>query len=491
MKLVAGVSTLPGAGSGYTLGQPPNSEMSTVGFGLFDDARMNKLFSCRGRKMPHWKDVIYGARHNSSIVGFQMAQLAQVQAMIRPVVDFEIRPGRWVKAADFVAEDDRQALAADIALRTWGMFRSPAGNQSIALKQAAEVHGTVGEGYGIEHVGRNGKPAVSIVHCPAVEVQKDGSIKWTRRAGGKPEIVPRARYERLYREDETFVDDCTSPWRHIVHDLICFEIINAALKKAVTSDMLLRGLIWAPGNGPNEQAQWVGGYLDLVEDVLRDPDLLGGLMPYPVASGSQAPVHVDMGTPIHETLIKAHDLYVKKIAQASVFPAQLVLEGPGAGNAYADHALRREFLQFTAAPPLAQYVYPDLAAWWWHPKLDANPEYRGTGIESCRFRLTPDISTIANRPDSRKELLDARKTLVPIRDEAIAESLGLGPEDLYKPGTPEYEEWIELQLLLRGSEPNQPGSPPVVDPGNGVPETDGFTLGDPLGPRFAELGALW
>lgn len=490
MRLVAGVSSLPGSAGVGQIGQPRHSEMSTVGMNDFDLARMNKLFHRFGCKPPHWKDVLYAARHDSSIVGFQMAQLAEAQADLPVMVEFEHRPGKWVDACDWKADDTRTQLAADIAVGTWAQFRSPSGSQPVAVKQTAEVYGSTGEGYGIEHVGRTGKPAVSVVHCPAVEVLKDGSIKWTRRKGGAPEIVPRSRYERLFREDETYVDDCTSPWRHIVADLICFEIVNAALKKAATSDMLLRGLVWAPASGPNEAASWIGGYMDIVEQALRNPEMLGGLMPYPVASGISAPEHVDFGESVTDGLIKLHDLYVHKIARASVWPAQLVLEGPGAGNAYADHALNRTFLQRTVAPPLTQYVYPDLAAWWWHPKLESNPQFRQTGIDACRFRLAPNIAAVANRPDSRKELLELNKRQ-PVKPAVLADAFGLPEDALCRPGDPEYAEWLELQLLLGNKEPNPSGPRSDPDLGGGVPDTEGFTLGEPVGPRMAELGALW
>lgn len=493
MKLVAGVSATPGAsGGGAMLGQPRNSEMSTVSMDGFDMARMNKLFSRYGCKPPHWKEVIYAARHGSSIVGFQMQQLAKVQAMVPPVPEFEWRPGKWVDACSYQAEDPQEQLAIDIAIMQWAGFRSSSGNQGVAIKQTAEVYGSVGEGYGIEHLGRNGKPAVSVVHCQAVEVQKDGSIKWKRRENGAAEIVPRQSYERLFREDETYVEDCTSPWRHLVNDLICFELINAALKRTATSDGLLRGLVWAPTDGPNATKSWVTGYQDMIDDIIRDPDgAVGALMPYPVVGGINPPQHIDFGSSITDGLIKLHELFVKIIARGSVWPAKLVEDGPGAGNAYADHALNRQFLQNTVMPDLVQYVYPDLECWWWHPKLDANPQFRGTGVQSCRFRLKGDIARIADRPDSRKELLDSIKCGIQWSDRVIAEAFGRNEDDLLQPGTPEFERRLESVLLFRADEPNESGPPSAPDIGGGVPESDGFTLGNPTGPRFAELGAIW
>lgn len=464
--------------------------MSTVPMSAWDDARMNRLFACVGKRPPHWKDVIYAARHDSSIIGFQIQQLAQVQAQIPVSPEFEVKPGRWVNACEFEGTAD-QLLAADIAVKTWGMFRSASGSQQVALKQAAEIYGSVGEGYGIEHSGRSGKPAVSFVHCPAVSVRKDGGLDWRRRSAGDTEVVRRSNYERLFREDETYVDDCTSPWRHLVNDLICFEIVCAALKKAAQSDMLLRGLVWAPAQSKNEEASWLGGYLDMAEKVMRDPDMIAGFVPFPVTEGGSAPEHVSLGDNITDGLIKLHDVFVQKIARASVFPAQLVLEGPGAGNAYADHALNRNFLQHTVMSPLEQYVYPDLAGWWWHPKLAANREFVSTGIDVCRFRLAGDISRIANRPDSRKELIDAKRCGIVFKNHVYAEAFGRAEADMLRPGDPGWQEWLELQLLLKGNEPNESGSPKQVDIGGGVPETDGFALSEPLGPRFGEVPALW
>lgn len=488
MKLVAGVSSVPSGGvSGLRL---PPGEAATVPVGAWNAARMNKLFSSCKNGVPHWKRVIYDARHSSSIIGFQVQQLAAIRAMVPVPVEFERFPGRWVDVAEYKFDDPNERLAASVAAATWGSFRSASGSQAVAIKQAAEIYGSVGEGYGIEHTGKGGKAAVSIVHCQAVEVQKDGSLLWYRRRGGEPVRVPRANYERLYREDETFVDDCTSPWRHLVDDIMCLQLVNAALRRAAKSDMLLRGLVWAPGNGPNEESTWTELYMDLIEQVERNPEVLGGFMPFPVSSGAKAPEHVDFGSNVHENLIKLHELYVKRIARGSVYPAQLVLEGPGAANAYADHALNRNFLQISVMQDMDQYVYPDIAAWWWHPRLERNAQFAKTGVEACRFRLRGDIARLANRPDSRKEILDARKCGVPFTDDYVAESFGASEADMYQPGTPEYEEFVARQLLFRGGE-DKPSGVKELAPGGSVPESDGFTLAEPLGPRFAEVGRLW
>lgn len=465
----------PAASGGYQSGGPP-------GF-TFDDARQNlrqNLFNKCGKSKPHWKTVLYGARHEASIVGSQIQLLANVRALIPVVVEFETSPDKWVRAAEHRADDPQIATAIAIATRTWSMFRSESGSRTVPVRTAAEVMSSTGEGYGVEYLGANGKPAAAIVHTPAINVKKDGTAEWFRRASGRPVKLARGQFQRLWVEDETFMDDCTSEFRGIADDLACLEIVNAALRAGGRADLVSRGLIWAPTNGPNDSAGWIDEYEEVIQAVLRDPMALGGLVPFPVEGGVQKPEYVSLGN-IQDNLVKMHELYVDVIARGSPLPAKLVKDGPGEGNAYADHVLNRLFLQYSASPLMNNYVYPDIACWWWHPKLDANPQFINTGVESCRFRLAGDVNAVANRPDSRKEALEGFKCGL-FTPSFVAQQFGASEDEILRPGTPEYDDWLQTVALIG----NSPGRP-ETSPDNDQRSADGFTTGNPLGPR---LGAL-
>lgn len=482
----AGVATPIPTGSGGSSKWYSRVDPSSM---TMDGARQN-LFARCGRLGPHWKKVIYDARHRTSIIGAQVHMLAEIRALIPQVIEFEVSPDKWVPAAEHEPANDAVAVAISIAVRTWRMFRSESGSPHVPIRSASEVFGSTGEGYGIQFMGRNGSPSVAVVHTPAIEVAKDGSGKWMRREGGDPVALAADQFDRLFVEDETFIDDCTSPFRWLADDIAHMEIIDAAIRAGGTADLVSRGLIWAPPSSQNQKASWINNFMDIVEQVRNDPTILGGLVPFPVSEGIVAPEFVSLGN-IQETLIKSHELIVDKIARASPLPAKIVKDGPGEGNAYADQFLNRAFLQYHVAPLLEQHVYPDLAAWWWHPRLTRNRQFVATGVTADRFRIVPNIAKVANKPDSRKEALAARLAGI-VTKEFVGDQLGASDDDLLRAGTPAWDEWLQERQAtaanaangLADGTPATDGTEPPIDP-------DTVGDGTSLGPRFATLGALW
>lgn len=459
----------------------------------FDRARQN-LFDRFGARPPHWKDVLYDARHRSSIIGSQVNLLSTVQGLMPAVVEFEASPDNWVRATEHRGDADAM-LACDIAVQTWLGFRSENHSRATPIRKTSSILALPGEAFGIELTSRvTGKPAVAIVHTKAVEVRDDESGLWTLRRGADPVRLPPGSFRRLWAEDDTFIDDCTSPFRELVEDIATFEIINSALRAASTADLVSRGLVWAPGQGPNKPPTWVNDYLDIVEQVRRDPTVLGGLVPFPVEGGAQPPQFVEFGN-IQEQLVKAHELWVKVIARGSPLPAKLIETGPGDGQAYADTALNRLFLQLYARPPLLETVYPAIQCWWWHPRLERNPQFLRTGVDVGRFRLNADIAAIANRPDSRKDAIAANVAGI-LKKKFVAEQFGATEDDILRPGSPEYDEWLE-QRNLTPDEANELMSmldddDPTAEDTLIMPDDSGVGFGEPLGQRqAAELGRLW
>lgn len=472
---------LPGGpGRGVNLADPSTFTM--------ERAQQN-LFARCGRKEPHWKDVIYGARHATSIIGAQVHLLAEIRALVPGVLEFEVRPDKWVKAGEHVSDDAAVNLAIAVATRTWRMLKSENGSRAVPIRSAAEVLGSVGEGYGIESTGKTGKPAVAVVHTKAVTVNKDGSGLWHRREGGKPEPLRADRFRRLFVEDETYVDDCTSPFRWLASDVAHLEIITAAIRAGGTADLVSRGLIWAPRESQNTQVSWIADFYDIVEQVRSDPTVLGGLVPFPVTTGGVAPQFVSLGS-IQETLIRAYELLVDVIARGSPLPAKLVKDGPGEADAYADAFLNRAFLQYHVAPLLQQNIYPDLLCWWMVPRLESNAQFAGTGVEADRFRVVPDIATIANKPDSRKEALAAHLAGV-VRKAFVGDQLGASEDDLLREGSDEWDEWLAARTATAANAANGFSGRSAPD-GDVLPvEPEQVGSGTELGPRFASLDALW
>lgn len=451
-----------------------------------EDALQN-IFRKAGCKTPDWQEVCYFALGKSSIVGWQVGHMALLQAMIPRHLEFEYQPGKWERVLCGSTDDDQVEVAKAIAVGTQSRYRSESGNPDSLFYAQSEIYNSCGEGYGIDFVGRDGKPASSIVHTRAVEVQSDGSALWHRRKGAEPVYVPAQNIERLFVPDTTHDLDATSPFKSLHREIMTLEIVNAALRHAAQSDMFMRGLLWAPSDSTTAADHWVMGLMQTVEDMVRDPWETGliSMMPYPVTYDGSKPEHINFGHTIQETLVKMHELMVDVISRASIMPAKLVKDGPGEGQAYGDVMLQRTFLTTYAKPLLSQRIYPDFDAWWLHPRLDRNAEFRATGIESCRFRTAGDVAGLAQKPDRLKEIIEVWKC-GGFKLSYLMEAFGADLNDMLTSGDPEWADFLERRVALAANSANGLGDSLNLDEFN---EVDG-TQGTPTGPRFAALPVL-
>jgi hypothetical protein len=218
-------------------------------------------------------------------------------------------------------------------------------------------------------------------------------------------------------------------------------------------------------------------YMDAAWKALNDESDFAAFAPFPV-SGEKKPEFVEVGRELDPEILAAFRASVEAVGRALLFPQQLLVEGPGAGNHWSDLLLEDNFLKTAIAPTLEE-VLGDISGAAFRPVLEARRRAGANLDHPDCYRIWYDLSAVAQRPDNSALILTGWQQGVSSL-KATGAALGLSDEELLElpPGTTEYEHWLETNSTIHvpvevpAGEPDPNVSPNMTAAVSALPPSD-------------------
>lgn len=400
-----------------------------------------------------WQQKIIRAdRDGPGIVGYYLDTVALLASLCPLVPEVEDDTGKWVRSEDPVLH------------KLVSGYRSPL----FAQHELVSMHVRHLEALGESWIIFSRDIGFCVVTVPNVTTYgARGQVQWTDPYG----LVRRSPEDVVWRSwtpDPYEPHLPNSPLRRAIPDI---RRLNAAVRsqtRAAESRLLTNGIIAfsegeggprpliadtaADGTTPASTRQGadelIEDYLDLATKGFTDDDSVAAHAPFPMIGPK--PEYVDVGRGIDEYAMKAEDKAIEAFARTVNFPAQLLVDGPGAANHWNEWILQEVQHKMGLAPKLNP-VCDDVTTFYLRPQIRRLLEMRvgEWRVDPMRVRIRPDYTFLTSKPDKSGKVLEAYRLGAIGREEAMME-LGFSTMLELPPGLSEFEFW-ELSTGGKGA----------------------------------------
>lgn len=387
-----------------------------------------------------WQDVIRSClsdRSHSNILPLIVNEVAKVLAMSQRRIEVQTLEGKWLPSSRFTDDElvEEELRPQDVrAARTFlAGVTDEWGDQDRLWFNLGYHFESVGDCWGVSYVPEGSADRIyATVSKRALSQQADGSWLWEiDRSGGKRR-VPAGSVKRLWNPDPDYIEEAFSEYRAMAKTLRRFEAVKELIAASIDEKLTANDILWLPLS-EDEADDVVADYRKSSQSI-RDSNGRISRSPFLLVSELE-PKYISVGEGINAELMKLETQLLTDIARGASLPMQLVMEGPGQSNSWAEFLLEKNYLNFVIGPK-ASTLANVVTVWLLRPALT---EFGAASPK--RYRIGHAIEELVAKSANIADLVRLY-TMFAVDRAALSDAAGSRLPELPE-GVTEHDHWLQ------------------------------------------------